>query len=261
MQIIGFQPVVSLAILLNVLLVPASVWGQELAVSEDGFDQVDDQSIYGYLRSRNVAKISAEFPAKIEQLPYRDGESFKAGDLLVRFDCSVLKMEKQKFEAIKLGAQKRFQSEKRLTKLQSGGQLELDLAAAKVAEAKADLDGVLVRLEKCDLRAPFDGSVIKRSANEHEFVQTGAPIVEIIESAHLEVEFIVPSNLLMTLQQGSGFMFEVGETGKAYRGEIIRRGAIVDPVSRTVTMIGRLSNPSGELVAGMSGYVKIEGEP
>lgn len=258
---VGHKPILSFTFLISVLLVPVSLWGQELAVSEEGVMGENEQSVYGYLRSRNMAKISAEFPAKIEALPFQDGENFQQGDVLVRFDCSVLKTEKEKFQAIQRGAQKRYQSEKRLTKLQSGGQLELELAAAKMAEAKADLNGVLVRLEKCELKAPYDGSVIKRHANEHEFLQTGTPIVEIIESRHLEVEFIVPSAWLMKLGDGSGFTFKVGETAREYRGEIIRQGAMVDPVSRTVTMIGRLTSQPSELIAGMSGYVIIDEEP
>ncbi|WP_417821544.1 efflux RND transporter periplasmic adaptor subunit [Terasakiella sp.] len=247
---------------ITVLLVPASLRGQEPALlGEEELQALDGDSVYGHIRSRNRATLSSEFPAKIEVIPFRDGESFEKGDILIKFDCSLLMAQQDKARAVLDGARKKYASEKRLMTLQSGGQLELDLATAKMAEARAEVKAIQTKLEKCELQAPYTGRVVMQKAGEFEFVQTGQAIIDIIETGHMEIEFIVPSHWIAKLTKGSPFQFKVGETQESYGAKIIRPGGVVDPVSRTVTMIGRFDDIHPELIVGMSGYIQLQDLP
>jgi RND family efflux transporter MFP subunit len=254
--------ILTLFFFVMILFVPASLWGQEPALLGDGeLQALDGDSVYGHIRSRNRATLSSEFPAKIEAIPFRDGESFEKGDILIKFDCSLLMAQQEKARAVLDGARKKYASEKRLMTLQSGGQLELDLATAKMAEARAEVKAIQTKLEKCELQAPYTGRVVMQKAGESEFVQTGQAIIDIIETAYLEIEFIVPSHWIAKLKTDSPFLFKVGETQKSYAAKIVRPGGVVDPVSRTVTMIGRFDNIHPELIVGMSGYIQLQDHP
>lgn len=249
----------ALPLCLSLFLLPAFASAQDADLLGDDVQALDSDALFGHLRSPNRAEISSEISSKITLIPFRDGNAFHKGDVLVEFDCTELEAQKAKVTAILDGALKQYQAEKRLLKLQSGGQLELDLAAAKVAEGRADLRGVQAKLDKCTLYAPYDGKIVEQKANEHEFVQIGEPIVEIVEQSAMEVEFIVPSLWVSKLNIGTIFNFEIGETQTSYRAKIIRQGAIIDPISRTVTMIGQLDQIHDELIVGMSGFVKLQG--
>ena len=47
------------------------------------------QEIRGVLRALDRALLSSELNARVLEMPYREGESFRRGDLLIRFDCAA----------------------------------------------------------------------------------------------------------------------------------------------------------------------------
>ena len=51
----------------------------------------------------------------------------------------------------------------------------------------------------------------------------------------------------------------VEELNKAMAGEVVRVGGAVDPVSITINVFGRLSEPDDGLLPGMSGQVEFTG--
>jgi membrane fusion protein, multidrug efflux system len=236
---------------LMVVLLPLKVEAQDL-------QSLNPDEIFGQLRSRNITTLSSEIAAKTDSIPFRNGESFLKGDVLVSFDCGLYQARENKAQAILNGASKKHAAEKRLAKLGSGGQLDVDLAAAKVEEARADLQIAKQQTSKCVLIAPYDGRVVQQRAGEHQFMQTGAAVIDIVEEGVLEIEFLVPSKRVVGLKKGSAFRFHVMETDKTYPAVILRRGALVDPISRTISMIGTLTGEAPDLIAGMSGQVLLE---
>ena len=53
----------------------------------------NEESIRGLVKPQKRAVISSEIPAKILSIPFKDGESFKKGETLVKFDCSLYQAE------------------------------------------------------------------------------------------------------------------------------------------------------------------------
>jgi hypothetical protein len=74
----------------------------------------------------------------------------------------------------------------------------------------------------------------------------------------LETEFLVPSSWLNWLKTGTAFAVEIDETRKSYPARFIRIGARVDPVSQSIKVAGAIDGHHAELMAGMSGSVKIQ---
>ncbi len=52
-----------------------------------GFAEANDLPVRGIVRAVNQAALSTDIPMRIARLPFREGEQFKATDLLVEFDC------------------------------------------------------------------------------------------------------------------------------------------------------------------------------
>lgn len=48
-----------------------------------------ERAARGVLRARDQAVLSSELAGRIIEMPYTDGQNFKKGDVLVRFDCSA----------------------------------------------------------------------------------------------------------------------------------------------------------------------------
>lgn len=216
------------------------------------------QALRAQLMPRRYTTLAAEIGAKVNHLPVPEGGAFRAGQVLVSFDCSVPQAVLQKYQAELQAAEKTAQANEALHKLNSVGQLELDLSQAAVSRVRAELGGQQAVLDKCTITAPFAGRVADQKVREQQFVQAGQPVLEIVDVSVLELEFIVPSAWLSWLRLGSDFTVAIDETGKTYPARLTRLGARVDPVSQSLKVGAAINGRFPELMAGMSGRVQID---
>ena len=218
----------------------------------------------GRTRIQLVAKrqtsLSSEISARIEKLPFREGDSFKEGDLLVGFDCALLQSQFRKAEAEAEAARNALNVNRKLAEMDSISTLELQQSEAKVKEKEAEETAMRVSVSKCDLKAPFGGRVAKLSVDPHQNVIPGKPLMDIMETGALEVRTIVPSRWLAWLKPGGRFSVQIEEMGgRSYPARVIRVGARIDPLSRTVTLAGEVMGKHPELLPGMSGWASFRG--
>lgn len=218
---------------------------------------IERQEIRAQLMPRQFTTIAAEVGAKISQLPQREGDSFKAGQLLVRFDCSMQQAMLQKARAELNAAEHTHKANRRLAELDSIGQLELDLSQSAVQKAAAEVGVQQAVLAKCSIPAPFPGRIAEQKVRSQQYVQPGQALLEIIDDSVLEFEFLVPSAWLGWLKPGLGFEVEIDETGKAYPARFTRLGARIDPVSQSIKVAAAIDGTYPELITGMSGRVRI----
>jgi RND family efflux transporter MFP subunit len=214
--------------------------------------------IHAQLVPRQYTTLSSETPASIDHLAVREGDRFKAGQVLVHFDCSQQKAQLDEARAI-LGAAEQSRSvNRRMVQLNSGGILEANLAAAEVSKAEARLRALQVVLSKCTIAAPYQGRVAEQKVREYQYVQAGQPMLEILDDSALDVEFIAPSRWLAWIKPGTPFRLLIDETGKTYAAKVTRIAAKADAVSHSVKITGAIDGTSPGLIAGMSGQVHAD---
>ncbi|GGF55149.1 hypothetical protein GCM10011332_05680 [Terasakiella brassicae] len=212
------------------------------------------------LQAVHQVKISSEIQAKINHLGLLEGDRFKKGDVLVGFECSLLKAHVRVKQAILKGEQKTLANKKQLMTLQSVGELEVALASAAVEKAQGELDIVRYATRQCEITAPFNGRVVKKNVNPFETVAPGDILLEILDDQTLEVALVVPSNWLSWLKPGTPFELTIDETGEQIAAKIVRTGAWIDPVSQSISVFGEINNveTTKNLLAGMSGSAVFE---
>ncbi len=215
------------------------------------------QALRAQLMPRRYTTLAAEIGAKINRLPVPEGSSFRAGQVLVSFDCSVQHALLERNQAELQATQKTAEANEALQKLSAVGQLELDLSQAAVRKARAELGSQQAVLDKCTIVAPFAGRVAEQRAREQQFLQAGQPVLDILDDSVLELEFIVPSTWLTWLRVGGEFKVAIDETGKSYPARFTRLGARIDPVSQSLKVGAAIHGRFPELMAGMSGRVDM----
>jgi len=226
-----------------------------LAASEA--PSLDKQDIRAQLSPRRFTSLAAEIGAKIDRIAVREGETFKAGQTLISFDCTLQAAQSQRARASLSAADKLLAANRRLAELNSVGELELDTAEAEQQKARADLSLTDAPQSKCNVIAPFSGRVAEQKLREKQFVQAGQPILDIIDDSSLELEFIVPSRWLAWLKPGHQFRVRIDETTDTYPAKITRLGARVDPVSQSIKIAAVIDGRFPQLIAGMSGRVEL----
>lgn len=228
------------------LLVPAAVLAQS-----------PEPSIPAQLTPSQHTTLSAELPAKIDRIAVKDGERFKAGQTLVSFDCTIQRALLDEARAVLSAADKAKAAYRRLLELNSTGALEVEKAISDAAVAQAKVNSAQAVTSKCAITAPFGGRVAERKAQAHQYVQAGQALLDILDDGPPEAEFIVPSSWAPDLKPGRKIQILVDETGQTYPARVSRLGAKVDSVSHSVKVMAEITGAFPELMAGMTGKVRI----
>lgn len=186
------------------------------------------------------------------------GSAFRQGAVLVRFDCSEQRARLGMARAELVAAEEQHAAKKRLQGLNAAGEVEVSLAAAAVAKARAQIDLGNAQVAPCTVAAPFDGRIARLHVREHQGVGIGDPLLDIVSTGPLRVRLNAPSHWLAWLRRGTRFQVRIDETGRSYPATVSAINARVDPASQTIELEGRISDDFPELLAGMSGNAHFD---
>jgi multidrug efflux pump subunit AcrA (membrane-fusion protein) len=75
-------------------------------------------------------------------------------------------------------------------------------AQAQIAQIKAQIDEIDVRLHDTKSIAPFDGVIVEKLVEAGDTVQPGQPLLKFAKSNHLSIELNVPVNLMQGIKKG-----------------------------------------------------------
>lgn len=214
--------------------------------------------VRGQLRPSQYSLMSAGISAKLKRFPLLRGHYVRKGQKIVEFDCRVERTEKKSSDHKLRVAKQKFDVNKRLFKLNNISKLELDVSKAEYGIALEDQKRTRAVQSECIIRAPFSGIITEKHVQAFQHVTKGDPLFKLVNTSSLEVEMLISSRLLKEFGTNAKFSITLDETGKSVDAKIDRIVGVIDPVSQTVRVIGKLINPPGNLLPGMSGPVNFQ---
>jgi len=210
------------------------------------------------LKPRRSTLLAVEATGQIKSFPNDIGDRFKKGATLVKIGCgdtySEIAIAKSRLAASRL----EFDSNKSLLAQGGVSKFDVDISGAGVAETEAILKKYQLQASGCVLTAPYAGKVVSTLASRFEYVNKGAPVIEIIDDSVLDMQLYVPSTWATKLSTKTKFAVYIDEVQKAYAANVIRVNPRVDAGSKTVEIIAQLTEQHEELRAGMSGSAKFK---
>ena len=213
------------------------------------------QPVRGLLRPLAQSDLSVQIAARVAEIPLREGEAFHRGDVLLRFDCSLLEAERKAAQAAHKARELKARAKRRLLAYQAAGRLDAAIAAAEAEQARAEASRASLKVQQCKVRAPYDGWIVARHVDVSETPQVGAKLITIVRNGPLEVEMIVPTVWLKWLRPNEPFEFLVDGLEVRLKGRVTRMGAVAEQVSQTIRIYGEVDNPPSLVRAGMTGQV------
>ena len=221
-------------------------------VSPTAYAEATDLS-RGIMRAVDEAWLSSDIGAAIDKLPFKEGQAFKKGDLLISFDCAATEAQLAAASAKLQVENITLKNHKQLKAHNAIGQFDVDIAKARVDQTAAERDSIAVVAKRCDLFAPFDGKIAQLGVHLFEVPERNARMMQILDLTAMEVDMILPSEWLKWLKPGTRFEIAIDELGEAASAEVVRIAAAVDPVSQTIKVVGRISGNATNIQSGMSG--------
>jgi membrane fusion protein, multidrug efflux system len=212
----------------------------------------------GVVRPWHEVKIAVDLVAKIKALPFRVGDTFKQGDVLLELDCVRFQADLRASKAAEAEHAAVHRTNVTLRQHRAAGSNEVEISKARLARASAEAESLGHRITQCKIEAPFAGRIAERMIDLHEMPQANQPLLRIVNDGALEVALIVPAHWLKWLKEGSALDYTLDDTGVLAKADVTRMGASVDPVSQTVEIFAKLRGATGHVLPGMSGTARFQ---
>ena len=201
--------------------------------------------------------IASTMAARIVTFNGTLGQSFRAGDTLVAFDCEEALARVEMSKAELSGAIEQHEAKVKMQGLEQASDVEVALAASASNKAKAQLNLNQAQVSQCRIYAPWAGRVAKANVKNHMTVTPGQPLMELVNSGPLKLKMNLPSIMLARTKVGYKFNITIDETAQSYQASVSAINSRVDPVSQTVEIEARMLKSYKELLAGMSGVASF----
>jgi membrane fusion protein (multidrug efflux system) len=137
-------------------------------------------------------RVAADTAGRVEMLSASEGDRVQKGDLLAKIDVSALKAQLDRAEAAYRLAEELYQRRKLLFERSIIPEEELDRSRTERDLALADLQQIRVRYEHGFPKSPINGVVNVCHVDAGEFIDTGKPIVDIVNIDKIKINVNVP---------------------------------------------------------------------
>lgn len=246
-------------------------------------DSYGSQTLYpGRVRALRRSQLGFERGGLLAGVRANEGERVAAGEILAKLDQRALraqiaaaKANVSAAQAAQVDAQanadlsqatinrqqqllaKGHISQQRFDDVQfsaASALARVNTAKAQVLQAKAQMETAAVTLALADLRAPFDGVIVRRMADEGTVLAPGTPIFDFEETGRYEFVTGVPAGLVGQLIKGQSAQVTLG--GEQYTGRVKQIVGALDGATRTAQLILDLPE-SARVVSGQVGNLAV----
>ncbi|HET7225357.1 MAG TPA: efflux RND transporter periplasmic adaptor subunit [Candidatus Eisenbacteria bacterium] len=229
----------------------------------------------GYVVARTKASVSAKIPGRLAYLGVAEGSHVRRGEIIARIESADQRAAVRSAEAQLMQQRaERDQTARDLARAEAlaraqvlspadveNARTKMHVLDAQVAAARAQLEAARVSLENTNVRAPFDGTVLRKDAELGEMVVpasaggglTATAIATMADLATLEVEVDVNEAYIAQVAHGEaaritldaypdtsfqGVVRQVVPTADRQKGTVLVKVAILDHDPRILPEMG-----------------------
>jgi RND family efflux transporter MFP subunit len=227
------------------------VIGQENSIREEG------QVFRVVLDPRFRTTVSSKVASTVTKITKEMGDTFRKGEVLIRLDDELFRAMEKKARFLLERAKALLSAKEVLYKDNVASAFELKDAQAGVAVAELDFIKAQQDLADCNIRTPYPGHIELVHVHDHELVQVGEPLIEIVNDQTLLAKILVPSSYYNKLETGQVLYVDVKETKQRVPAIITHIGAVIDASSSMMKIFAEINNNEGKLRAGMIGMTRL----
>ena len=237
---------------------------------------------------RLVSEVSGKVVSVAESFDV--GQIFAKGDVLLKIDARDYELALAQARSQVAQAQLRLQMEvkeadvvrREWELLNQGEPTGLQAREPQLASARTALEAALAaeeaakrNLDRCEIRAPFDGMVARAGVRPGQFAALATPLGELFATDVAEVRLpLIASDLSFIDLPRPGAKVALGQApkvtlsgwGAEWVGRVVRSEGTVDPLDRMVYVVAQITDPYGlpndtvaPLRSGMFVQASIEG--
>jgi membrane fusion protein (multidrug efflux system) len=210
----------------------------------------------GTVLADEEVELRSEISGKVEKIHFSEGSRVRRGDLLIKIDDSELQAEREKFESQVNLAQDKERRRRLLYEKQNISPEDYEIVLNELNAIKAELQLVQARIQKTEIRAPFDGIIGLRYVSEGSYVSSTTRIASLQNVRRVKIDFSVPERYVRAVRKGQVILFKVAGHDEQFEGRIFAIEPKIDPATRSILLRAVSPNDRGLIVPG--GFAELE---
>ena len=222
--------------------------------------------VSGAVQPLRQATVKAKVSGDVREVPVREGESVRSGQLLARIDTADLEAkllervgQSEGAKAQLALAEKNRATNSALLKQNFISQNAYDVfestynvARGNVKSAEAQVQLARNALKDAIAASPLSGVVAKRHAQVGEKVAFDSPLVTVVDLTDMELQAAVPAVDVPELAIGKAVELTIDGFGdRRFTGRVERINPAAEPGTRAILVYVGIPNPDGALRGGM----------
>jgi len=233
---------------------------------------VEEVTVTGTVVSPRVSRVSAEVGGQVATLDVEIGDRVDAGARLASLDGELARIALRQARAATREARaaladsrRRLEDAERLsaqnaiaaTALRSlRAEVNMDEAAVDRLEAEQARQAALVA--RHEVTAPFAGAISRKLTNAGEWIEPGTPLVELVSTGDLRIDFQVPQEYFPRVAAGDRVAVSLDAVPeRALAGRVAATVPQSELGARTFLMLVRLDDPDVAMIPGMSARARL----
>ena len=197
--------------------------------------------------ARHDSRVSAEIAAVVVAVNHDTGERVNQDDAVIMLDCRTYELQLKQAKAVRDAVSAQYENAKKLfasaQKLQKQNNISQELynqrnadasrLSAELVNARAGIETARIAVDRCAIKAPYDGYISERFISKGEHVQPGTPVFHMITSEQGRVEAHINSFEYQSFLQGRDYNYVYN--GTSYGLTVDRVLPVLDKTYRTHT--------------------------
>jgi membrane fusion protein (multidrug efflux system) len=205
----------------------------------------------------NEVKVLAEADGRVTTLTVEEGDCVKRAQLLATLDRRDAEIAYEKAKLREANTRQAYERAVQLTKENLVTEQDFDRTTTDFRLAEQELAEAKWRLDKTEIRAPFDGRVTQRNITVGQHVAPGAELFQVTAFEPLIARIYLPEQDVMDLKEGREVRITLkADEGVRFVGRIRQIAPTVDPSTGTVKVTVEAVRPPDVVRPGS--FVTIE---
>jgi membrane fusion protein (multidrug efflux system) len=179
----------------------------------------------GTVLPNEEVNLMAETSGKLIKLDIQEGAYITKGQLIAKINDRELRAQLQKVTYNQELSKKIEARQKKLLNVEAINLEEYDVTSNNIRVLEAEREVIEAQLAKTEIRAPFSGRIGLKFISEGAYMSPGTPIVTIVQSNPVKIDFTVPEKYTPNIRVGNVVKFNLDGDPSTFNARILA----VDP--------------------------------
>lgn len=213
----------------------------------------------GNLRASNGTSLAAEVSGIVTAIHFDSGAMVKTGQLILELNAAPLKAQLEQLKVTVRLAKQTFDRDLAQLKMQAVSQAAVDISAANLKSALAQVTMQEAMIAQKSIRAPFSGQLGIRQVDLGQYVAPGTALVNLQKLDPMYLDFTVPQAQIDLIHVGESVSVQTNAfPNKAFTGTISAIEPQIDISTRNLKVQASIANPKGELLPGLFATARVK---